>query len=171
MNDKPCKICGGKRYANINICYSCYLKREKVKKEEKAKKKLERKQSTKKYGKKIEKKLMNKCDRLFQEIGRQMYNKSFFGNEYCCLHHIVRKSQSLNTRYDFENGMPVSLKEHCKIHSAQDCELEARYIFYKGEEWFNELQKRRRVIVTDRLAFLKATLDMLNSILLANLDS
>ncbi len=43
MNDKTCKICGGKRYANLNICYSCYRKREKEKKEEKAKRKLERK--------------------------------------------------------------------------------------------------------------------------------
>lgn len=164
MNDKPCKICGGKRYMNTSWCYTCYRKREKEKKEEKAKKKLERKQSTKKYSKEIEKKLMNKCDKLFQEIGRKMYDKSFFGNTYNCLHHIVRKSQGLNTRYDFENCMPVSLEEHCSIHMAQDCELEARYIFHKGEEWFNELQKRRRVIITDKLSFLKETLDRLNKI-------
>lgn len=166
MNDKPCKICGiKKRFKNTSWCYTCFCKREKEKREEKAKKKLERKQSTKKYGKEIEKKLMKKCDKLFQEIGRQMYNKSFFGNEYNCLHHIVRKSISLNTRYDFENGMPVSLKEHCKIHSQQDCELESRYIFYKGEKWFNELQKRRRVIITDKLSFLTQTLERLNNIL------
>ena len=164
MNDKPCKICGAKkRFMNTSWCYSCYRKREKAKKEEKAKRKLERKQSTKKYKKEIEKKLMRKCDKLYQEIGRKMYDKSFFGNKYCCLHHIVRKSQGLNTRYDFENGMPVSLEEHCKIHSAQDNELETRYIFHKGEEWFNELQKRRRVIITDKLTFLNETLERLNN--------
>jgi len=160
---KPCKICGGKRYANLNICYSCYRKREKEKKEEKAKRKLERKQSTKKYQKEIEDKLMKNCDKLYQEIGRKMYKNTY--KDYCCLHHIVRKSQGLNTRYDLENGMPVSLKEHCLIHSAQDCEIEAKYILSKGEEWFNELQKRRRIIITDKMTFLKETLDRLNGIL------
>jgi hypothetical protein len=162
---KTCKICGKKRYANINLCYSCYRKREKEKREEKAKKKLEKKKTTKKYQKEIVDKLMKKCDKLYQEIGRKMYDKSFFGDEYNCLHHIVRKSQGLNTRYDFENGMPVSLSEHCSIHKAQDCNFEGTYILYKGEKWFNELQKRRRIIITDRLSFLKEKYEELKNIL------
>lgn len=164
-NEKKCKLCDSKRYANLSICYSCYRKREKEKKEEKAKRKQERKEGTKKFKKEVEKKLMRKCDKLYQEIGRKMYDKSFYGEEYNCLHHIVRKSQGLNTRYDFENGMPVSLEEHCKIHAAQDCELEGRYILHKGDKWFSELQKRRRVVIVDKLEFLKETLDRLNKML------
>jgi len=162
MNIKPCKICGGKRYANQNVCFKCFKDREKKNKEEKAKRKLERKQGTKKYQKEIVDKLIKKCDKLYQEIGRKMYS---LYPDYSCLHHIVRKSKSLNLRYDFDNGMPVSLKEHCLIHSAQDCEIECQYILAKGEEWFNNLMLKRRVIITDRLTFMNNTYERLKKIL------
>lgn len=163
--NKPCKLCSSKRFANTSWCYKHYREREKAKKEEKAKKKLERHINTKAYQKEIKKKLIKKCDRLFQEIGRKMYDHSFFGNEYNCLHHFVRKSQSLNLRYDFDNAIPVSLEEHCSIHMAQDNEIEGRIVLAKGKEWFNNLMIKRRTIIADELSFLKQTLERLENTL------
>ena len=40
---KPCKLCGGKRVGNLTICYKCFLKRERAKRELKIAKLKERK--------------------------------------------------------------------------------------------------------------------------------
>lgn len=82
MAEKTCKICGKKRYANTSWCYYCYRKREKAKKEEKAKRKLERKQSTKKYQNEIKKKLHNKVWKLMSEYIRSK-DADQYGFNYC----------------------------------------------------------------------------------------
>lgn len=163
MKKKTCKLCDQPIYANTSWCWDHHLEREKKKKERKKKRPKARK-GTIRYEKELQKKLMRKCDRLYQEIGRKMYDTSYFGSKYSCLHHIVRKSQSLNTRYDFENGMPVSAEEHCSIHRGQDSKYEGEYILHKGKKWFNDLQKRRRVVVTNKTKFLKEALDRLTKL-------
>ena len=162
MIKKTCKLCNEPRYANTSWCWKHYKDREELKKANKKKAKPKAKEGTIRYEKELQKKLMAKCDRLYQEIGRKMCGHL---KDYSCLHHIVRKSQGLNTRYDFENGMPITMKEHCLIHQAQDCKIEADYILSKGKEWFDDLQKRRRVLVTDKTKFLKENLDRLNNLL------
>lgn len=54
---KTCKKCDKPRYANLSLCYRHYRERERMKKEEKAKRKLERKVSTKKFQESLRKKL------------------------------------------------------------------------------------------------------------------
>ena len=42
-------------------------------------------------------KVMEKCDKILQEIGREVYGEHgclVCGGEYSCLHHYVKKSQS-----------------------------------------------------------------------------
>lgn len=164
--DKPCKICQAKRYANTSYCYKHHRENERIKKEEKAKKKKERKEGTKKFQKEIEKKLMKTNDRLYQEIGRAIHNKCFFGhNAYSCLHHFIRKSQSLYTRYDLENGINICVECHCSIHMGQNSILEGQIIIEKGEEWFERMKTKKQVIVYNKLEFLKEKNVMLKSTL------
>jgi len=145
MNNKPCKICGGKRYANINLCYSCYLKREKVKKEEKAKRKLERKQSTKKYQNEIKKKLHNKVWKLMSEYIRRK-DADQYGFNYCYTCGAKKHYKELNAghykhdRLDFDerNLKPQCVK--CNQHNSGELDLYAeRLIKENGLEWFNKL--------------------------------
>jgi len=163
---KHCKLCDKPRFANTSWCLTHYKEREKEKKANKVKKKKPKaKPGTLRYEKELQKKLMKDCDKLYQEIGRKIYSESFFKHKYNCLHHIVRKAQGLNTRYDFENGMPVSLEEHCSIHMAQDSKFEGQYILYKGKKWFDDLQKRRLIVITNKTKFLQDNLERLTNLL------
>jgi len=103
-------------------------------------------------------KLMSDNDKLYQEIGRLTYNKCFFegcNEPYCCLHHFVRKSQSLNTRYDFDNGIPICNKHHCAIHQGQNSEVEGRLVIEKGKKWFDDLTKKKHTTIHSKLTFLR----------------
>lgn len=160
--EKICKECQAKVYATSKYCYKHHRENERIKKEEKAKKKKERHESSNVFKKEVEKKLIKTNDKLYQELGRQLYNNcSICGGEYSCLHHLVRKSQSLYTRYDIRNGIAVCVKCHCLIHQAQDSIIEARVIMDKGDEWLKEMEAKRRVIVYNKLDFLKEKNEML----------
>jgi 5-methylcytosine-specific restriction endonuclease McrA len=155
MESKKCKLCDKPRYANLSLCFKHYKEREKTKKLEKEKRKLEKKQSTKKYQKGIEKKLMSTNDRLFQELGRLVFKTCYFGHTYSCIHHFVRKSQSLFLRYELKNAIPVCQGCHCSIHIAENTMLEARFVLKKGEDWLKGIESGKRVIILDKLKFLQ----------------
>lgn len=87
-----------------------------------------------------------KCDNIYQEIGRELNSSCLIcGGEYSCLHHWVRKSQSTALRYDLENGIPICAKCHCKIHTGQDNMTAGRIIIIKGNEWFENLEAKKRL--------------------------
>lgn len=151
---KPCKECSGKRYANTSYCWIHYRAREKAKKEEKSRIKQLRKEGTKKYQKDIEKSLIKKNDKLFQQLCRKLFDRCYFGHEYCCGHHFVRKATSLYLRYSLNNIIPVCNKCHCSIHQAQKSTLEARFVMDKGDEWLIEIEKQSTKIVENKLEFL-----------------
>lgn len=147
---KLCK-CGAKLAMRnglpINkLCPSC----------RKAKKlqKIEKHKTTKAGQSEQAKKLMRENDKLYQEIGHLKYKTCYFGHSYTCLHHFVRKSQSLYLRYDYENGIPICNDCHCSIHQAQNSTLEAQIVLDKGREWLNKMIAGKRIIVTDKLEFL-----------------
>lgn len=148
---KKCKLCGGKRYANLNLCYFCYRKREKEKKETKIKNKKERHEKTQAFAKEQVEKLIRINDRLFQEIGRMINKKCFCGRPYVCLHHFIRKSTCLATRWDLDNGIPVCNECHCRIHNGQDVLSEANYI--RRHNLFENLNAKRQKIITNKLLF------------------
>lgn len=154
---KPPKCKCGVRLAMRNglpinrLCPAC----RKAKKTEK----IEKHKTTKKGQSEECKKLMRENDRLYQEVGRLTYNKCFFegcNEPYCCLHHFVRKSQSLNTRYDFANGINICNKHHCAIHQGENSELEGKLVIIRGQEWFNELMKRKHITIHNKLEFLRS---------------
>ena len=146
MKEKPCKLCGKKkRYANTSWCYSCYRKREKEKKEEKAKRKLERKQSTKKYQNEIKKKLHNKVWKLMSEYVRLKGADQFgFNTCYTCgakkhykeLHAGHYKHDKLD--FDERNLKPQCVKCNKYYSGRLDVYCEKLTREY-GIDWVNQL--------------------------------
>lgn len=57
---------------------------------------------------------IKKCDRLFQQLsnGKQCI---YCGKPAECSHHVIRRSRKL-TRWLPDNGQPVCLTDHQKIH-------------------------------------------------------
>ena len=87
----------------------------------------------------------NKCDKLYQEIGRKLYSKCILGcHDYSTLHHFVKKSQSTELRYDLQNGIPICNRHHCSIHQGKDDTVTAKIILIKGKDWFGELMAKKR---------------------------
>lgn len=67
------------------------------------------------------KRLKKDLDALYQEWGRKTYEYCILcGKTYCCLHHFVKKSQSIALRWDKENGVPICVWCHCRVHSKND---------------------------------------------------
>jgi len=62
------------------------------------------------------------------------------------IHHFIPKSRSNALRYDFENGIPLTNKEHCKHHTSGDPTIVGKIIECNGLAWFNDLQERRNQI-------------------------
>jgi hypothetical protein len=129
------------------MCLAC-RKKKKLAKVEKFK-------TTKKYAQLEIKKFIKENDRLYQEVGRLKYKTCYFGHSYYCLHHFIRKSQSLFTRYNFDNGIPICMSCHCLIHQGQDSTLEAKIVLDKGKEWLDKLVEGKHKIVINKLEFLK----------------
>lgn len=86
----------------------------------------------------------NKADKLYQEVGK-LKNKSCLicGGEYNCLHHFFTKGSSSALRYDFENGIPICVSCHIKIHKRQDPSMIATILEKKGEDWYKKLNQKR----------------------------
>ncbi len=145
MDIKPCKICGGKRHANINLCFSCYKKREKEKKEEKAIKKLERKQNTKKYQEKIKKTIHNKVWKLMSEYIRKK-DADQYGYNYCYTcgekkhYKELQAGHYKHDRLDFDERNLKPQCGKCNHYNSGELDLYAeRLIRENGLEWFNKL--------------------------------
>lgn len=148
---KVCKLCGKKRYANSSYCFSCLKKRERENKAEKLKNKKERHEKTKAFAKEQTNKLIKLNDKIYQEIGRLLFKKCICGATYSCLHHFIRKSTCLATRWDLSNGIPVCQSCHCRIHNGQDVLTEATYI--ASHYLLDELTVKKRRIIPDKLTF------------------
>ena len=83
----------------------------------------------------------NKCDKLFQEICRTMYEDKgclICGGEYSCVHHYIRKSQSTLLRYNIKNAIRICGKCHFKHHSG-DSTVQARVDLKLGKKRLEEL--------------------------------
>lgn len=85
----------------------------------------------------------NKCDRLIQETGREIYSECMVcGGEYSCLHHFYPKSQTTYLRYNMKNLIPICAGCHLKHHNG-DPEIHAVVIELKGSGWYAELKAER----------------------------
>jgi len=88
-------------------------------------------------------KLQREADRLMQELGRKKFPKSLIsGLPTQVLHHFVPKSVSSMLRYDWDNLIPLTNAEHCRLHQSPDPTTNARILEIKGMDWFKELKRR-----------------------------
>ena len=60
------------------------------------------------------------------------------------IHHFVPKSQSNNLRYDYENGVPLTHKEHARHHLSGDPSIVAKILKVNGQEWFDDVEAVRK---------------------------
>ena len=94
-------------------------------------------------------KLQKDCDRLMQEVGKKLYPKSLIsGLPTEVMQHLVEKSVSSRLRYDWENLIPLTHAEHCRLHQSGDLWIVTQIIKKRGGlEWFEALRKRGREII------------------------
>jgi hypothetical protein len=88
-------------------------------------------------------KLQKTCDALMQKLGKIKYPKSLLsGLPTDVMHHYIPKSVSSMLRYDWDNLIPLTNGEHCRLHQSPDPTTNARILEIKGMDWFKELKRR-----------------------------
>jgi hypothetical protein len=107
--------------------------------------------------------LRKEADRLYQQILIRLKPKSIVSNEPTeVIHHYIPKSQSNNLRYDFDNGVPLTNKEHDRHHLSGDPSIVATIIERMGFKWNEKLQARRRIPCRLDRAYLEVVMKKLN---------
>ena len=100
--------------------------------------------------------LIREADRLYQVKLIKLKPKSVIsGDPTEVIHHYIPKSQSNNLRYDFDNGVPLTSKEHSRHHLSGDPSIVADILKAYGQEWHNALQEKRKVICKFNKGYLK----------------
>ena len=92
-------------------------------------------------------KLRRTCDALMQQIGKLKNPKSLIsGLPTQVHHHLVPKSCSSALRYNWDNLIPLTNAEHCRLHQSPDPTIEMRIVEAKGgTDWFFQLKQKGRV--------------------------
>lgn len=92
-------------------------------------------------------KLTKEADKLYQIVYIRLKPRSAVSNEKTeVIHHYIPKSQSNNLRYDSQNGVPLTHKEHSRHHLSGDPNIVASILKTYGQDWHDDLQKRRKII-------------------------
>lgn len=100
--------------------------------------------------------LKKKLDRLIQDKCGDIYRTCLVcGQPADCMHHYIRKSQSLFLRYDLRNLIPICSRCHTLHHKSGDPRIHQEVIRKKGHEWADELEVDRRNHFNDNLTNLK----------------
>ena len=77
--------------------------------------------------------LRRKADKLYQKAYIPTKPRSIVSGEPAeVLHHFIPKSQSNNLRYDPDNGIPLTNKEHCRHHLSGDPSIVAKVLEVNG---------------------------------------
>lgn len=104
--------------------------------------------------------LENRADKIFQQVMIRLHPKSCVsGLPTEVIHHVVYKSQSNALRYDPLNGVPLTNKEHFYHHNRGDAVIINAIISHYGQEWFEDLQVRRRAIVKHNKGYLLSVIE------------
>jgi len=112
------------------------------------------------------KRLRKKADRLYQEIGRQLYDKCLIcGGEYSCLHHYHLKSTCSALRYNLKNGIPICASCHYRLHASGDPTYNEIILKKKGQEWADELQEiKKNTLVKTTIKYYEEVINELKKI-------
>lgn len=92
-------------------------------------------------------KLQRTCDALMQKLGKLRSPKSIIsGQPTEVMHHLVPKSVSSALRYNWDNLIPLTNAEHCRLHQSPDPTIEMMIVKAKGgTDWFFQLKQKGRV--------------------------
>lgn len=152
MKIKTCKTCGEpikNPHSTLQkyCCYFCSINDPDIKKKIKTKKvKIPRKKTSKKIRSEEEERLTKRADSLYQTIGKILKPCSIVSGEPTeVMHHYIYKSQSKNLRYDLDNGIPLTNREHTRHHLSGDPRIVSTITLKMGEEWVSEMQLRRKI--------------------------
>lgn len=99
------------------------------------------------------KSMRKKCDDLLTPIIKKMY-------PYCLLtgeptevaHHHIKKSESSSCRYYLPNLIPLTHKAHMALHSHETM-YSSRIVAIKGIEWWEDLERQKRIGVKTDVHF------------------
>ena len=64
------------------------------------------------------------------------------------MHHLIPKSVSARLRYDWENLIPLTNAQHCRLHQSPDLTTELEIVKRKGGiGWYEKLRQRGREMI------------------------
>ena len=91
-------------------------------------------------------KLQREADALMQQTGKLKNPRSLIsGLPTEVHHHLVPKSVSSMLRYNWDNLIPLTNAEHCRLHQSPDPTIEMEIVRKKGgTDWFFELKQKGR---------------------------
>ena len=91
-------------------------------------------------------KIQRTCDALMQQVGKLKNPKSIIsGVPTQVHHHLIPKSVSSMLRYDWNNLIPLTNGEHCRLHQSPDPTIEMKIVEIRGGiDWFNKLKEKGR---------------------------
>jgi len=102
-----------------------------------------------------------KLDRLVQQVYTPGKRCLVCGNPAHCVHHYIRKSQSLWLRWSEKNLIPICSHCHTLHHRAGDPRIHQQIVRKKGNKWADMLEAERRIILKVNMANLQVIYDEL----------
>jgi len=92
--------------------------------------------------------LRRKADRLYQIYCLTKNSNSLLsGIQAEVVHHFIHKATSNRLRYDPENGITLTNREHCRIHTQNDPADILAIVANKGKKWQEYIAKARQELV------------------------
>lgn len=108
--------------------------------------------------------LQKKCDREMQILGKILFPKSLIsGKPTEVMHHFVPKSVCAGLRYDWDNLIPLTNAEHCRLHQSPDPDIEMQIVAKKPKGWYEKLQLKRRVMIKVNREYYEQVLEKLQN--------
>ena len=115
--------------------------------------------------------LRDEADKLYQiKLIKEKPKSVISGKPTEVAHHFIPKSQSNNLRYDKKNGVPLTHKEHARHHLSGDPSIVAKILEANGQEWFDDLQARRRIVLRFNKSVLTEIIERLKQDLTTQVD-
>lgn len=103
-----------------------------------------------------------RCDKQMQLKGKEMFPKSLVSSKPTeVMHHFIPKSVCARLRYDWDNLIPLTNAEHCRLHQSPDPDIEMQIVKKKWEGWYESLQKKRQEPHKETIEYYKYIWEML----------
>jgi len=96
------------------------------------------------------------ADTAMQIKGRELFPRSLISAQPTeVMHHFIPKSVSSRLRYEWDNLIPLTNAEHCRLHQSEDPAIEQAIRTIKGDAWWNKLCEMRKENVKLSIGYYK----------------